>query len=342
MNRPLTTAGEEYLSWLAVEKGRSPHTLAAYRRDLAAYEEGLAATGLDPLAAGADAVARYLQGLREGGRSPATVARVSSVLRGFHRFLVDEGGATSDPTADLDGGRVPLRLPKALSEEQIGRLLGAVVGEGPLVLRDRALLELLYGTGARISEAVGLNLADLAGSDGLVRLYGKGSKERLVPLGRHAAAALAAWLSPAGRDRVAPKRWARRGDAEAVFLNARGGRLGRHGAYGVVGSYARRVGLGDVVSPHVLRHSCATHMLAHGADIRVVQELLGHVSISTTQLYTRVSPEHLRAVYESAHPRAGRAGGRVGADRPPRPAGAPGGAVGAVGGPAALAWSDGE
>jgi integrase/recombinase XerD len=179
-----------------------------------------------------------------------------------------------------------------------------VVGEGPLVLRDRALLELLYGTGARISEMVGLDLTDLAADDGLVRLYGKGSKERLAPMGGAAARAMAAWLSPDGRDKVAPKKWRRRGDAEAVFLNARGGRIGRNGAYGIVMRYAEKAGLGDAVSPHVLRHSCATHMLAHGADIRVVQELLGHVSIATTQLYTKVSPEHLRAAYEAAHPRA--------------------------------------
>jgi integrase/recombinase XerD len=212
--------------------------------------------------------------------------------------------AEKDPTADTDGVRVPLRLPKAISEDDVERLLGAVVGEGPLVLRDRALLELLYGSGARISEAVGLDLADLAAGRGLIRLYGKGAKERLVPLGSAAARALTEWLSPEGRDLVAPDRWRRRDDAEAVFLNARGERLGRHGAYGVVLRYARKVGLDDVVSPHVLRHSCATHMLEHGADIRVVQEMLGHVSIATTQLYTKVSAEHLRAAYESAHPRS--------------------------------------
>jgi len=218
--------------------------------------------------------------------------------------MVDEGTAASDPTGDVDGSRIPQRLPKALSEEEMARLLDAVVGTDGAARRDRALLELLYGTGARISEAVGLDLADLAGAEGLVRLYGKGAKERLVPLGRYATEALADWLGPNGRPTLAPRQWRRRGDAEAVFLNARGGRLSRQGAYGVVRRHAAAAGLADRVSPHVLRHSCATHMLARGADIRVVQELLGHASIATTQLYTKVSPEHLRAAYESAHPRA--------------------------------------
>jgi integrase/recombinase XerD len=299
--RELSRAAEEYLSWLAVEKGRATHTLAAYRRDLAQYEDWLTERGLTSLQVRPSDLEEYIASLRDSERSPATVARSLSVLRGFH---VDEGLTSTDPTAELQGRKVPSRLPKAVGEDDIERMLGMVVGDGPLVLRDRALLELLYGTGARISEMVGLDLTDLAADDGLVRLYGKGSKERLAPMGGAAARAMADWLSPAGRDEVAPKKWRRRDDAEAVFLNARGGRLGRNGAYGVVMRYARKAGLGDAVSPHVLRHSCATHMLAHGADIRVVQELLGHVSIATTQLYTKVSPEHLRAAYEAAHPRA--------------------------------------
>ncbi len=205
-------------------------------------------------------------------------------------------------------------LPKALSEEETERLLGAVVGTGPAVLRDRALLEVLYGTGARVSEVVGLDLGDVAGaveSSGLplLRVLGKGDKERVVPLGRLARLALADWLSGAGRPLLVPRKWRRRSDADAVFLNARGGRLSRVGAFGVVKKYAARVGLEDRVSPHVLRHSCATHMLGRGADVRVVQELLGHASIATTQRYTKVSPEHLRRAYEGAHPRAGTRGG---------------------------------
>jgi len=301
---PLSVGAEEYLSWLAVEKGRSPLTVAAYRRDLMAYEAALARGGRTPLTARPSDVEEHLAELRVGHQA-SSVARALSVARGLHRFLVEEGLALTDPTADLDGGRLPARLPKALDEEEVARLLDAVEGDDPAARRDRALLELLYGTGARISEVVGLDLADLAAADGLVRLYGKGGKERLAPVGRAAAAALAAWLGPLGRDRFVPRRWRRRGDAEALFLNARGGRLTRQGASFVLRRHAAVVGLSARVSPHVLRHSCATHMLANGADIRVVQELLGHVSIATTQLYTKVSPEHLRAAYEAAHPRAG-------------------------------------
>jgi integrase/recombinase XerD len=179
-----------------------------------------------------------------------------------------------------------------------------VVGGDAVARRDRAIVEVLYGTGMRIGELVGMSLSDVDLDDRLARVFGKGSKERVVPIGRHAATALAEWFALSGRGVMVPTRWARRGDSEAVFLNQRGGRLSRQGAWGVVKLYAERVGLGDRLSPHVLRHSCATHMLEHGADIRVVQELLGHASISTTQVYTKVSADRLRSVYESAHPRA--------------------------------------
>jgi integrase/recombinase XerD len=300
----LSADAEEFLSWLAVERGRARHTLAAYRRDLVAYQATVAAAGLDLAHAGPAQVEGHLHALAEQGRAPASVARAHSAIRGLHRFMVDEGRAAGDPTADLAPARVPLRLPKALSEAQVQRILEAPTEATALGRRDRALLEVLYGTGARISEAVGLDLADLASGEGLVRLYGKGDKERLVPLGRYAARALADWLSAPGRERLAPRQWRRRSDAEAVFLNARGGRLTRQGAYAVVRAAAARAGLEASVGPHVLRHSCATHMLGHGADIRAVQELLGHASIGTTQLYTRVTPEHLRRAYEAAHPRA--------------------------------------
>jgi integrase/recombinase XerD len=243
------------------------------------------------------------------------VARALSSIRGFHRFLVEEGLRGDDPTLDLPSISVTDMLPKALSEEETELVLGAVVGTGPTVLRDRALLEVLYGTGARVSEVVGLNLGDvMAAVEGtdlpLLRVLGKGDKERVVPIGGLARAALADWLSGQGRPLVEPKKWLRRSDAEAVFLNARGGRLSRVGVFGVVKKYAGRVGLAEKVSPHVLRHSCATHMLGRGADVRVVQELLGHASIATTQRYTKVSPEHLRRAYEGAHPRAGTKRGR--------------------------------
>jgi integrase/recombinase XerD len=314
VSTPLTRNAEEYLSWLDVERGRSPHTLASYRRDLAGYQDFVARQGAGTQIerASADVVAAYVAFLRRS-RSGSTVARSLSTLRGFHRFLVEEGEAPSDPTADIPGVAVAEMLPKALSEDETERLLGALVGTGPAMLRDRALLEVLYGTGARVSEVVGLNLGDVAEAvEGehipLIRVLGKGDKERLVPLGRLALAALAQWLSGEGRPHLEPKKWKLRSDAEAVFLNVRGGRLTRVGAFGVVKKYAGRVGLAERVSPHVLRHSCATHMLARGADIRVVQELLGHASIATTQRYTKVSPEHLRRAYEDAHPRAGTPG----------------------------------
>ncbi len=298
----LSPAAEEYLSWLAVERGRAANTLAAYRSDLVHYEVALAVRGRTPLDADRDDVERYVAALRAEGRSAASVARAVSTLRGLHRFLLDEGMAASDPTADLETGRIPARLPKALSEDAVARVLEGISDDDAVARRDRALLELLYATGARVSEALGLNLTDLAGGDGLVRLYGKGSKERLVPLGSHAARALARWLGPGGRDVLAPEHWRRRADAEAVFLNTRGSRLSRQSTFSIV--RARGEAVGVELGPHSLRHSCATHMLAHGADVRVVQELLGHASVTTTQLYTKVTSDHLRAAYEAAHPRA--------------------------------------
>jgi integrase/recombinase XerD len=330
----LSLPGEELLSWLAVEKGRSPNTLAAYRRDLVAYESWLRGRGQKP-AGGLDdetldhekldddkldgaglgggpvdeaTVAQYVAHLRGTGLAPASIARSMVSVRSLHRFLVQEGTVRDDPTQDLKPPPVPQGLPKALSEDEVGCLLEAVTGGGPAQLRDRAVLELLYGTGMRISELTGLSLSDLAVEDQLVRVLGKGRKERMVPLGRYAREALAAWMGPAGRPALVPAKWARRADSDALFLNLRGGRLTRQGAWGIVRFYGQRVGLDGRLSPHVLRHSCATHLLDHGADIRVVQELLGHASIATTQVYTKVSAERLRTAYESAHPRARAAG----------------------------------
>ncbi len=199
--------------------------------------------------------------------------------------------------------RVPAGIPHPLSESEVGQLLAAVTGSDPVSLRDRALLEFLYATGARISEACGLSLADLDRDNRLVRLFGKGAKERIVPFGRSAATSMDEWLDD-GRRHLEPARWARRGDQEAVFLNTRGARLSRQAAWAVVRTYGVRTGLADKLSPHVLRHSCATHLLDHGADLRIVQEMLGHASISTTQVYTKVSQERLWQVYRQAHPRA--------------------------------------
>lgn len=299
----LPLEAEEFLVWLSVEKGRSPNTTSAYRRDLGSYWRFLHEQGIALADVSEDDIARHVALLRASGRKPATIKRALVAVRTFHRFLVVEGHEEADPAADLDPQRVPAGVPKALAEREVEVLLAAVVGDDPVAMRDRAMLEVLYGTGVRIAELVGLSLGDVDLDQGVLRVVGKGDKERVVPVGRHARGALGAWLAH-GRPAFEPKRWARRGDADAVLLNQRGGRLTRQGAWSVLQQHAERVGLGDRVSPHVLRHSCATHMLDHGADIRIVQELLGHASISTTQLYTKVSTERLQQVYDAAHPRA--------------------------------------
>ena len=287
-----------------MERGRSANTLAAYRRDLSAYVGWLDERGLAITEVGEEDIAAYVAHLRADGRAAASVKRALVSVRGLHRFLAEEQEGRLDPTADVALPRVPRGVPKALSEAEVGALLEAVEGDDPSARRDRAILEVLYGTGLRISELVGLSLTDIDLDAGLLRAFGKGAKERVVPVGRYATAALVGWLGEGGRPELEPDRWARRGDAEAVFLNTRGGRLSRQGAWLAVRRAGERVGLADRLSPHVLRHSCATHMLDHGADVRTVQELLGHASISTTQVYTRVSAERLWSVYRTAHPRA--------------------------------------
>lgn len=290
--------------WLTVERGRSPSTIAAYRRDLDAFADWLDGRSCTIGAADEDDVVDYLRHRQGAGVAPATVARALVSIRSLYRFAVAEGLLVDDPTAAVEVPKVARGLPKALSEAEVTALLDAVEGDGPLARRDRALLELLYGTGARISEVVGLSLRDIDLDAALCRLFGKGSKERVVPLGRHAVRALTAWLEPEGRGALEPRRWAARDDAEALLLNHRGGRLSRQGAWGVVKKHGGAVGLGSRLSPHTLRHCCATHMLDHGADIRTVQEMLGHASISTTQVYTLVSRASLLAAYRDAHPRA--------------------------------------
>jgi integrase/recombinase XerD len=299
----LSAYGEEYISWLTVERGRSKNTIMAYRRDLATYEQWCADHRIDIADVTGDDLLAFLEYLRLN-RSDATVKRMMVTVRSLHRFLTDENSLPTDPSIDLEIPSAPDAVPKALSESDVTMLLDAAVGVDAFGYRDRAILELLYGTGMRISELCGLSLSDLDIEDKLIRVLGKGSKERVLPLGRLAEAAVREWLSAEGRPKLVPHSWARRGDAEALLLNHRGGRLSRQGAWGVVRLYAKRVGLQDQLHPHVLRHSCATHLLEHGADIRTVQELLGHASLSTTQRYTRVTTERLRSVYLEAHPRA--------------------------------------
>lgn len=301
----LTRELERYLQHLAIERGRSPHTVAAYRRDVAGFLVELTRAGVDrPDAIGADHVGSWARGLRDrpDPLAASSVRRMLSSVRGFTRFLVDEGRLSVDPATDLVAPKLPMRLPKALTIEQVERVLDAVDGDDPLALRDRALLELLYATGARVSEVVALDVDDVTGDDGtadLVRLFGKGRKQRIVPVGRHARAALDAYLVRA-RPLLAPRGRA----TPAVFLGARGARLSRQSAWLAVRAAAERAKLEVGLSPHSFRHSFATHLLQGGADVRVVQELLGHASVATTQIYTRVTADALRDVYLTSHPRA--------------------------------------
>ncbi|NLT30777.1 MAG: site-specific tyrosine recombinase XerD [Propionibacterium sp.] len=303
----LTGWVQTFLDHLVVERGLSSNTVEAYRRDLARYLDHLTRLGVtDPSAITAEQVsgfAGYAAGL---GLAPSSVARAVVAVRGLHRFSVEDGTGGDDPAADVRPPRQQQRLPKALSIADVGTLLATPDATTVTGLRDAALLELLYGTGARISEIVDLDVDDLTRvlSDpdpnvGL-RLRGKGDKERVVPLGKFAREAVDAWLVR-GRPGLAAR--ATRADP-ALLLNARGGRLSRQSAWAVLRRAADAAGLADRVSPHTLRHSYATHLIDGGADVRVVQELLGHASVTTTQIYTLVTVDHLREVYATAHPRA--------------------------------------
>lgn len=300
----LPLEAEEFLTWMLTERGRSANTMSAYRRDLMAYCGWLDQRGSGVLVVSPGDIASYV-GVRRERAAPSSVARQLSAIRMLHRFLAEEGLRPDDPTGDVDGVKVPAGIPKPLHEHEVVSLLEAVVGSDPVSLRDRAMLELLYATGARISEVVGLSIGDVSVEYRTARLFGKGAKERLVPVGRAAISAYIDWMGPGGRHHLEPVRWTRRGDADAVLLNQRGARLTRQSAWAVVRTYGIRAGIApERLSPHVLRHSCATHLLDHGADLRVVQELLGHASVSTTQLYTKVSTERLVEAYRAAHPRA--------------------------------------
>jgi integrase/recombinase XerD len=313
-SQTVTAAVRAYLEHLGVERGLAANTIESYQRDLRRYSAALAGRGKGRLGDVTPAdVAEFLAWLREGDTehealAVSSAARAVIAVRGLHAFAAAQGLAETDPARDVQPPTPPRRLPKAITLPEVERLLAAS-GPGPddpsadpRMLRDRALLEFLYGTGARISEATGLDVDELhLDADPVVRLAGKGGKQRVVPVGSYAVRALQAYLVRArpalaagtGRVSVAP----------AVFLNARGGRLTRQGAWGVLHAAAERARLPEV-SPHTLRHSFATHMLDGGADIRVVQELLGHASVATTQVYTLITVDRLREVYASSHPRA--------------------------------------
>jgi len=305
---PLVEAIEAYLDHLAVERGLAGNTLAAYRRDLRRYVAFLTDLGHASPAQVTEADVRaFVTTLRTGTDetrplAASSTARVVAAVHGWHRFCVLEGWTASDPAHAVRPPAQPRRLPRAISVADVERLLEAAsVGDGPLPLRDRALLELLYSTGARISEVVGLDVDDLELAAGRTsaRLLGKGHKERAVPVGSYAVQAVQAYLV-----RSRPVLAAAGRGTPAVFLNTRGARLSRQTAWAALRTAARRAGIADDVSPHTLRHSFATHLLAGGADVRVVQELLGHASVTTTQIYTHVTPDSLREVYTLAHPRA--------------------------------------
>jgi integrase/recombinase XerD len=306
VSTPLQQALQTYLDHLAVERGLAANTLSSYRRDLRRYLAHLAArdVGSPDQVTEAD-VSAFLVLLREGDDehpplAANSAARAVVAVRGFHRFLLREGSTTSDPARGVRPPPPPKRLPKAISVEDVAALLAAAgAEETPRALRDRALLELLYGSGARISEAVGLDVDELDLGAGTVRLLGKGGKERIVPVGSYARDAVSAYLVR-GRPALA----AAGTGPPALFLNARGGRLSRQSAWTVLRATAERAGVRRAISPHTLRHSFATHLLDGGADVRVVQELLGHASVTTTQVYTLVTVDRLREVYATAHPRA--------------------------------------
>ena len=299
-----------YLDHLTVERGASAHTVAAYRRDLARYTDFLAARGISDTAAIAEAdVSAFLSALQQPaeGRRPLSVASATRALvavRSLHSFAASEGRGADNPAAEVRPPKAGRRLPKALDIGQVEALLGTPDPGTAMGLRDAALLELLYGTGGRISEILDLDVDDVAGlladPDAGLRLFGKGRKERLVPVGSFARKAVEAWLV---RGRPAFAQASVR-PSPALLLNSRGQRLSRQSGYGVLQKAAAAAHLSVEVSPHTLRHSFATHLLDGGADVRVVQELLGHASVTTTQIYTLVTVDHLREVFLSAHPRA--------------------------------------
>jgi len=294
----------DFLDYLLVEKGYSNNTIAAYRNDLSQLvqyllREGRMASPVDWRKVDKNTIVNYLLYLKEREYASSTVARKIAAVKSFFHYLFQNGFLADDPTATLDSPKVKKRLPRAVSPEEIERLLAVAKGESPKALRDGAMLELLYATGMRVTELISLNLDDVDLEASTVRCYGKGAKERILPIHRRAVEALQRYLEK-GR----PQLLHNGGDERALFLNPRGQRLTRQGLWLIVKEYVQEAGLAPHVTPHTLRHSFATHMLNRGADLRNVQHLLGHASLSTTQVYTRVSSERLREIYNEAHPRA--------------------------------------
>lgn len=292
---------ERYRAYLRVEKGLSEHSVEAYHRDLFAYLAYLEEQGIVLSQTGLSHILHFLRLQVDAGKSEATMARLTSSLRGFYRFLWTEGYLPENPAQHLSTPKVGQQLPRVLTVEEVERLLMAPATDHEAHIRDRAMLELLYATGMRVSEMLGLNLTDLQLEMGLVKCRGKGGKERILPIGPVAQDALK-WYLDRGRPRLLQK--SRHAGEAALFLNQRGSRLTRQGFWKIIKQYARECGISAEITPHTLRHSFATHMLENGADLRVVQELLGHADISTTQIYTHVTHQRLREVYLQAHPRA--------------------------------------
>ena len=294
----LAHALEEYLGYLAVERGSSENTIASYGRDLARYVAWLAERGVtDPEDVTRQLIEEHVGALVDVGLAPSSVERAVSAIKGLHRFMVADELCSAFPTADLPLPAKPARLPDVISVEAAARLLDQPFPQTPSGLRDHAILETLYGCGLRASELCGLDERTVLLDEGVLRVFGKGSKERVVPMLGAAADALERYLEQ-GRGALAGRR-----PCPAVFLNARGGRLSRQSVHAIVEKYGRVVGIKGL-HPHTLRHSFATHLLEGGADLRVVQELLGHANVATTQLYTHLDRTHIRRVYLAAHPRA--------------------------------------
>lgn len=290
----------EYLSYLSIERGSSPLTVSAYERDLKRYAAFLEAHGVLALdRIDRDAVLSFEADLIASGLAPSTVERSVSAIKGFHRFLVREGLAAKNPTASLRLPKVPATLPDVLSVEQVDRMLSRPFGDDACGLREKAILEVLYGCGLRVSELTGLDLGSLMLEEGFLRVVGKGSKERIAPIAGAAEAALRTYLESGRPQFVKP--YAK--PTPAVFLNARGGRLTRQSVHAIVARAGLAIGV-ENLHPHTLRHSFATHLLSGGADLRVIQEMLGHSDISTTQIYTHVDRAHIHDEYANAHPRA--------------------------------------